>query len=218
MTQALVGFNEYGIILATDSRATLYTETGEQEFLNVEKLYPIGKRMAILSGGSGVSVPLSLALRHQLIRREGLLSLDELVAFSLDHLSRGYAQHLERHGPAREGLRRIYFILAGVFSELPAPGYRLILLGSEESALPLRRMEVGNVIVMPRNLGMELRLSKALSQNVPLDEVLRMSHNFLEKMAQTEDVVGPPFFFATLTREAGYQEVKLQSSTLMQST
>ncbi len=206
MTQALAGFNENGIILATDSRATLYTETGEQQFLNVEKLHPIGKRMAILSGGLGVSVPLSLALRHQLIRREGLLSLDELVAFSLDYLSQGYAQHLEQHGEAREGLRRIYFILAGVFTELPPPGYRLILLGSEEGVPPLRRMEVGNVIVMPRNLGMEIRLSRALSQTGPLDEVLRMSRDFLQKMAGTEDVVGPPFFFATLTREAGYQE------------
>ncbi|MCU0586564.1 MAG: hypothetical protein MUF52_00260 [Syntrophobacteraceae bacterium] len=206
MTQALAGFNENGIILATDSRATLYTETGEQQFLNVEKLHPIGKRMAILSGGLGVSVPLSLALRHQLIRREGLLSLDELVAFSLDYLSQGYAQHLEQHGEAREGLRRIYFILAGVFTELPPPGYRLILLGSEEGVPPLRRMEVGNVIVMPRNLGMEIRLSRALSQTGPLDEVLRMSRDFLQKMASTEDVVGPPFFFATLTREAGYQE------------
>jgi hypothetical protein len=69
MTQALAGYNENGIVLATDSRATVYTREGEREFLSVEKLYSIGKRMAILSGGSGVSVTLSLALRHQLIRR-----------------------------------------------------------------------------------------------------------------------------------------------------
>jgi hypothetical protein len=209
MTQALAGFNANGIVLASDSRATRYTEGGEQEFFSVEKLYPIGLQMAILSGGSGLSVPLSLALRHQLIRREGLMDMEELVAFSLEFLSRGYGQHLERHGPDREGLRRIYFILAGFFPELPPPGYRLFLLGSEENELPLRRMEVGNVVVMPRNMGIEVRLSRALSLNGPLDDILKMSRDFLEKMTGIQDVVGPPFFFATLTKERGYQAVNL---------
>jgi len=209
MTQALAGFNENGIVLATDSRATVYTGEGERQFLSVEKLYSIGKHLAILSGGSGVSVTLSLALRHQLMRREGLLDLDEIVAFSLDFLSRGYALHLEQHGPAREGLGRIYFILAGVFPEAPPPGYQLILIGSDENTVPLQRMGVGNVVVMPRNMGMEVRLARALSRNGPLDEILGMSRDFLEKMASTEDVVGSPFFFATLTREAGYRQVKL---------
>ncbi len=209
MTQALAGFNTNGIVLATDSRATRYTAKGQQEFFSVEKLYPIGTHMAILSGGCGVSVPLSLALRHQLIRREGLLDMEELVTFSLDFLSRGYAQHLEQHGPVREGLRRIYFILCGFFPELPPPGYRLILLGSEEDELPLRRMGADNVVVMPRNMGMEVRLSRALSQNGPLEDILKMSRDFLEKMAGIENVVGPPFFYATLTRDAGYQEVRL---------
>jgi hypothetical protein len=197
------------MVMATDSRATHYTEQGEQEFLSVEKLYPIGTHMAILSGGCGASVPLSLSLRHQLIRREGLLDMEELVAFSLDFLSRGFGQHLEQHGPDREGLRRIYFILAGVFPDLPPPGYRLILLGSEDNELPLRRMEVGNVVVMPRNMGMEVRLSRTLSQNGPLDDILKMSRDFLEKMAGIENVVGPPFFYATLTRKDGYREVIL---------
>jgi hypothetical protein len=209
MTQALAGFNENGIVLATDSRATRYTDGGGQEYFSVEKLYPIGKHMAILSGGSGVSVTLSLALRHQLIRREGLWDIDEIVVFATDFLSRGYGHHLEQHGPDREGLRRIYFILSGIFPDLPPPGHQLILLGSEENELPLRRIEVGNAVVMPRNMGMEMRLSRTLSQNGPLDEILQMSRDFLQKMSNIEEAVGPPFFFATLTRESGYRKIRL---------
>lgn len=204
MTQALAAFNENGIVLATDSRATRYTAEGEQQFFSVEKLHPIGKHMAILSGGAGVSVSLSLALRHQLIRRQGLLDLEELVAFSLDLLSDGYGRHIEQHELDREGLRRVYFILAGYFPELPPPGYQLILMGSEENELPLRRMDVGNLVVMPRNMGMEMRLSRLLSQNGPLDPILEMSREFLEKMTGIEEAVGPPFYYATLTRD-GYR-------------
>jgi hypothetical protein len=208
MTQALAGFNDQGIVLATDSRATRYMPDGQQEYFYVEKLYPIGNHMVVLSGGAGVSVSLSLALRHQLIRRQGLLDLEELVEFSIGYLSDGYGRHIDQHGPDREGLQRIYFILAGFFPELPPPGYQIILLGSENNELPLRRIAVTNQVVMPRNMGMEMRLLKTLSQNGPVEEILEMSRSFLEKMSGIEEAVGPPFYYAVIDRD-GYRPMRL---------
>ena len=206
MTQALAAYNENGLILATDSRATRFSPEGQAEYFSVKKLYPLGKFAAILSGGAGVSVPLSLALRHEIEQRRGLTEVDEMAEFALPFLSRAYARHLEQHGPGAEDLRRIYFILAGYSPNLPHPGFRLFLLGSEEHELPLKSAPVGNLIVMPRNLGMEMRLFKALAANAPLADLLKMSREFLEKMAQTKEEVGPPFYYATIT-PAGYEEV-----------
>jgi len=207
MTQALAGFNEHGIFLATDSRATRFDASGHPEFFQVEKLLPLGKYGAILSGGAGVSVPLSLALRREIQRRWGWQDLDEIVEFARDFLSRGYGRHLEQHGPEPQGLRRIYFILAGYAPDQPPPPFWLFLLASEENELPLRLISVGQVVVMPRNLGMELRLFKTLQEGAKLDELLRMSQDFLEKMAQTREEVGPPYYFATITPE-GYQPIR----------
>ncbi|OGP72033.1 MAG: hypothetical protein A2Y80_10165 [Deltaproteobacteria bacterium RBG_13_58_19] len=207
MTQALAGFNGNGLVLATDGRATRFDAAGRPEFFNVEKLFPLGKNFAILSGGAGVSVPLSLALRGQIARHRGLLELEDIVEFSLPFLSQGYARHLQEHGPEPEGFRRIYFILAGYSPNLPPPGYQLFLLGSEENELPLRLIPVSNSVVMPRNLGMEMRLFKALTENAPLPELLHLSREFLTKMAQTKEEVGPPFYFATITLN-GFEEVE----------
>jgi hypothetical protein len=208
MTQALAGFNEHGIVLATDSRATRFDTGGEPETFNVNKLFALNHRCAILSGGAGVSVSLSFALRRQIGRHPSELALEDMVDFAVPFLSQGYARHLETHGPEAEGFRRLYFILAGHVPHGPAPHFAMILLGSEENELPLKRIPTGNLVVMPRNLGMEMRLFKALNQGADLVELLSLSRSFLENMAAVKEEVGPPFQFATITSQ-GYQAVIL---------
>ena len=208
MTQALAGYNEHGIVLATDSRATRFEDGGRQESFSVKKLFALDRCCAILSGGAGVSAPLSLALRRQWRRNLSQLDLEEMVQFAIPFLSEGYARQLARHGLEAPGCRRIYFILAGVSSHRPPPGFSLFLLGSEENELPLRLIPVNNVVVMPRNLGMELKLSKALSRGAPLEAILRLGQDFLEKQAAVRAEVGPPFYFATITAD-GYRQVEL---------
>jgi hypothetical protein len=207
MTQALAAFNEHGIVLATDSRATRFDAAGRPEFFAVKKLFSLGGCCAILSGGAGVSVPLSLALRQQIARYRGLVELEDMVQFAIPFLSRGYGRHLERHGVEPEGFRRLYFILAGPTPDKP-PGYAVYLLASEENELPLKLLPVAQVVAMPRNLGMEMRLLKALKEGAALTEILKMSKEFLEKMAARKEEVGPPYYFATITPD-GFAEVFL---------
>jgi hypothetical protein len=204
LTQALAGFNAHGLFLATDSLATRFDATGRAATFNVQKLLPLGPLCAILSGGAGVSVPLSQGLRRFLHRHPGPLAPEEIAQFALNYLSQGYARHLEKHGPEPEGFRRLYFILAGYDPEKPPPGYQLFLLGSEENELPLRLIPTANLVVMPRNLGMEMRLFKALAAGLALDKLMAMSQEFMEKQAQLKEEVGPPYYYATITPE-GYQ-------------
>ena len=154
-----------------------------------------------------MSVALSQALQREIGARRGLDHLEDMADFALNLLSQGYGRHLARHGPEPEGFRRLYFILAGYSPDQPPPGFSLFLLGSEENELPLRQIPTTNLVVMPRNLGMEMRLFKALNQEANLQELLHLSRDFLEKMAAAQEEVGSPFHFGTITT-AGYQEVK----------
>jgi hypothetical protein len=208
MTQALAGFNQHGIVMATDSRAIRFDAAGQPEIFNVNKLLALGRHCGLLSGGAGVSVPLSFALRRQIARHPGPLELEEMVQFALPFLSRGYERHLEKHGPEAEGFRRLYFILAGYVPDRPPPPFTMVMLASEENELPLKQVQIGNLVVMPRNLGMEMRLFKALNQGVDLIEILHLSKEFLESMAAVKEEVGPPFYFATITSQ-GYQSIIL---------
>jgi hypothetical protein len=207
MTQALAAFDDHGLVLATDSRATRFVDGGQAEFFAVDKLFPLGRWAAVVSGGAGVSVPLSLALRHAIGQRRGLDDLDEMVEFALEFLARGYSQYLRQHGPESEGFRRLYFIMAGYADHYPPPGYKLYLLGSEENE-PLKIIPVTNQVVMPRNLGMEMRLFKSLTANAALPELLALSKDFLEKQAAAKEEVGPPYAYAAIT-PSGFQPVEM---------
>lgn len=207
MTQTLAAFDEHGVVLATDSRATRFVEDGQVEFFAVDKLFALGKFAAVVSGGAGVSVPLSQALRQAISQRRGLDDLDDIVEFALQFLGQGYVNYLRQHGAEPEGFRRLYFIMAGYSPDYTSPGYKLYLLGSEENE-PLKIIPVGNLVVMPRNLGMEMRLFKSLAANTALPELLAMSREFLEKQAAAKEEVGPPYIYATIT-PAGFQPVEM---------
>ncbi|MCL6620741.1 MAG: hypothetical protein K6T55_01450 [Syntrophobacterales bacterium] len=206
MTQALAGYNEHGLFFATDSRATRFREGEKAEYFVVTKLFPLTRHSAIISGGAGVSVPLSQVLAREISRRRGLEDLEDVFDFAAAFLRQGIVKHQAVHPPRGEELKRIYFILGGFSPGLPLPGYRLLLLGSEEGE-PLHPMPVGNLVVMPRNLGMEMRLFQALAAGKDLAALLAMCREFLEKMAAVKDEVGPPYHFATIT-PAGYEAVE----------
>lgn len=208
MTQALAGYNEHGLFLATDSLATRFDAEGHAEVFNVNKLLPLGACCALLSGGAGVSVPLSQHLHRLLQRHPSPLAPEDIAHFALSVLSQGYARHLDKHGPEPEGFRRLYFILAGYDPEKPPPGFQLFLLGSEDNELPLRLIPTANLVVMPRNLGMEMRLFQALAAAAPLEELLNLSREFLEKQAQLKEEVGPPYYYGVITA-AGYRTATL---------
>ena len=209
MTQALAGFNEHGIVLATDSRATRFDAAGQPEIFNVNKLFALNRRSAILSGGAGVSV---LPVHSPCAGRSPAIPAP--WNWRKWWSSRFPSFPRVTSATWRNMARRPKVFAASTsswpatFPTAPRPTSHMVLLGSEENELPLRRIQIGNVVVMPRNLGMEMRLFKALNQGADLEEVLHLSKDFLEKMAAVKEEVGPPFHYATITSR-GYQSIIL---------
>lgn len=207
MTQTLVGYSQHGIIMASDSRATRFTPAGAKEYFSVEKLFPLGRYCGIVSGGSGVSIPLTHLLRQE-VQRRGMMGVEDILEFAAPFLSDHYGAYLEAHGPEeQEELRRLNFIIAGYSLEDPDSQYQIYLVESENNALPFKVTPVQPLLVMPRNLTMEMRLHKALTAGTALPDLLAMCLAFLEKMAALQEEIGPPFYFATITR-AGFRSVR----------
>lgn len=206
MTQTLVGFNQHGIVMAADSRATRIDAQGRKEYFSVEKLFPLGRYAGVVSGGSGVSIPLTHGLRREVLRR-GLLAVENILDFAVPFLSERYGDYLSVHGPEKEAeLRRLNFIIAGYSLEDPDQQYQIYLVESENNALPFKVTPVQPLLVMPRNLSMEMRLAKALTAGAGLAELIRMCQEFLEKVSTLQEEIGPPYYYATITR-AGYRSI-----------
>jgi hypothetical protein len=206
MTQTLVGYNQHGIIMASDSRATRFDDQGRKEYFSVEKLFPLGRYAGVVSGGSGVSIPLTHLLRRE-VQRRGLLAVEDILEGAVPFLSEQYGNYLAQHGPEKEAeFRRLNFILAGYSLEDTEHQYQIYLVESENNALPFKVTPVQPLLVMPRNLSMEMRFYKALTSGASLEELTRMCREFLEKVSGLQEEIGPPFYFASITR-AGYRNI-----------
>jgi hypothetical protein len=192
--------------MASDSRATRFDDQGRKEYFSVEKLFPLGRYAGVVSGGSGVSIPLTHLLRRE-VQRRGLLAVEDILECAVPFLSEQYGDYLAHHGPEKEEeFRRLNFILAGYSLEDPEHQYQIYLVESENNALPFKVTPVQPLLVMPRNLSMEMRFYKALTSGAGLEELARMCREFLEKVSGLQDEIGPPFYFAAITR-AGYRNL-----------
>lgn len=205
MTQTLVGFNQNGIVMAADSRATRFDEQGGKKFFSLQKLFPLGRYAGLVSGGSGFSIPLSRLLCQE-VRRRGLLLIEDILHLAVPFLSAKYQNFLTFYGPEpREDLRRLNFIIAGCSLEGPDP-YQIYLVESEKNALPFKVTPVKPLLVMPRNLGMEINLFHALRNGSCIGSLTRLCQKFLEKISNLQDEVGPPFHFAIIN-PTGFRSV-----------
>ena len=201
MTQILGAVTSEGIMVATDSVATEVDPQGNERRFPVEKLFSVGSHAFIVSGGMGISVDLSLRFKRY-VEEKGLPGIEPMIpaagAFLNGQL--GEALRVSRQPVGEQGeLERIYFLLGGYsFRSVETP-YQLALWGSETGRVPLKRIQVGAGVAIPRALAAEVRLNRMAMDKRPLGEILDFAHQFLAKVAASGPDVGPPFRFGVLT-------------------
>ena len=201
MTQILGAVTSEGIMVATDSVATEVDPQGNERRFPVEKLFSVGSHAFIVSGGMGISVDLSLSFKRY-VEERGLPGIEPMIpaagAFLNGQL--GEALRVSRQPVGEQGeLERIYFLLGGYsFRSVETP-YQLALWGSETGRVPLKRIQVGAGVAIPRALAAEVRLNRMAMDKRPLGEILDFAHQFLAKVAASGPDVGPPFRFGVLT-------------------
>lgn len=210
MTQILSGITSDGIMVATDSTATEFDSLGEGRRFPVEKLFSVGSHAFIVSGGMGISVELSLKFKQYAEGRE-LLGIEAMIPVAAAFLSGQFNETLKASGRMqgrRDELERVYFLLGGYSFRSVGNPYQLALWGSEARELPLKRMQVGASVAIPRSLSAEVRLKRMSSEKRPLGELLDFAHEFLTKQAASNPDVGPPFRFGVVA-PGGFRLVEL---------
>ena len=201
-------------MLATDSRATWFDETGEKRHFSLRKLLRLTSHCALLSAGAGIGVEMSLAFQDFLQRR-GAEAIEDVAHLALFFFTDQYGKWLSRREIPRASsqtseearpLNEVYLILAGYSFRDRARPYPLHLFSSEGKGMSIKALPASHIIVVPRSLSMEKKLEAQRETGSPLDLLLTLSKSFLKKRSGEGEEVGPPFFFAIIT-PSGYQEV-----------
>ena len=218
MTQVIACSTPEGILLATDSLATWFDQTGAMKHFNLKKIVRLGSHTAMVSAGIGIGVEIGTAFKKFLQERR-VEGIEEVLRFAPPFFTDRYVKFL-REKERNLGLSRpsddeesdepspwggVYFILAGYsFKDRQRP-FHLHLLGSEENGSSITLYSTSPILLIPRSLSMEKRLEAQCLAGSSMGHLLSLCKSFLKKRS-AEGEVGPPFYFATITR-AGFREM-----------
>jgi hypothetical protein len=218
MTQVIGCFTSEGIVLATDSLATWFDQTGCMRHFHLKKILRLGSHSAIVSAGMGVGVEMGLAFQQSL-RDRRMEGIEEILRFAEPFFTNQYGTYLRRMGtnnPSSRLLTKrepddpspltgVYLILAGYsFKDRQQP-YHLHLMGNGEDETSIKFFPTSHIIVLPRSLSLERRLEGQCREGSSLGPLLSLCKYFLKKRSVEE--VGPPFHFTTITR-SGFKEIQ----------
>ena len=209
MTQILSGICPEGIMVATDSMATSFDEDGKEHYFPVDKLFSVGSHAFIVSGGMGISVELSERFKQHAEERR-LVGVEAIIGAAGAYLSDQYREALGKIDQAKvrqDHLDRIYFLVGGYSFKSQEQPYQLALLGSDAGKLPLEKIQIGNSVAVPRTLAGETKLFRLCQADSQVMDLFEFAKEFLQKQAETNPQIGPPFRFGMVT-PAGFKRLE----------
>lgn len=202
MTQILIHRAEHGIVLATDSRAVVFSGESEDEskhFMVLKIFHPL-PNVVLITGGAGYGLWLCEKFEHYILENDlndVTAAADAAISF-LQPLSEALKK---KHHPSadRPQLDRFYVIVAGIHhAEAEPPAVDVRLFASDQATDPLHAVEVETVVTIPRQVTLEYRLSHIRQEEVTLDAIERLFEKFLRNTAEMDEDVGPPFHFVRI--------------------
>ena len=202
MTQILLYQSGQGIVLATDSHAVTAFSQEDSQTVKVQKLFHLTPQAVLVTGGAGYGLPLCQRFQSY-VTQKGLDDPEEIFYYALPFFQ-SEMQSTRRSKdfvPPRPDLDRVYFLLAGYAHRGSENLFRFLLLGSEHSTDPLHVVQTGNIVAIPRQMGIEYRLSRLSPSETTLDEVESVCEQFLTKLSEKNDDVGPPFYFVRIASD-----------------
>jgi hypothetical protein len=218
MTQVIACSTPEGIVLATDSLATWFDQTGTRKHFNLKKVLRLGSHSALVSAGIGIGVEMGLSFQ-QFLKERRTEGIEEIVRLAMPFFSDLYGKYLrekkrkpfferavDEDPDERSPLNGVYLLLAGYsFKDREQP-YHLHLLGSDEEGMAIRVYPIVHTVLIPRSLSMERRLEEERRRGSSLLHLHDLCQTFLNRRSAEEGEVGPPFYFVTIT-PAGVQEL-----------
>ncbi len=202
MSQLIACQNANGIVLAGDGKAVDFEPSGEMIELKVDRLVQLSKHTAILTGGAADGVEMCHALKN-FLSEEKLDDVHDIYGASLPFLSTEFERFMRKRCEILpvDPIHHVYFVLAGYTAKDPQHRFRLYLLWTKKKLPQLDGDEISYAYTAPRIMGMEYKLNQLAKENVPLNQILSEIKKGMEKIAKTQEEVGPPFSYAFITEQ-----------------
>lgn len=208
MTQEIVYRSPLGIVLASDSLIIKVEDDGRHQRLAACKLFPLKPWAALVTAGAFVGVRISRQFAAH-ARDRDLTSIEQLAPAAQSFFEREYGRFIQENqawfAAHPEAYRSLYVLLAGRSGRDQTLPWQTHLLASEEHALPFQTPSIGELLTIPRHLGLEGQLMIRMKEGASLEDVAAFCHSALQVLAEREpERVGGPFY-ASILDEQGFR-------------
>lgn len=195
-----------GILLAADSRTEFFEASGEQHFIAVDRLIPVGSQAVLASAGAMEGHDLCRDFAA-FAKDEGLTGIDALWEAAMPFFTGRYDEVMRKMCEKLpvDPLHNMYLLLAGFSAKSPDPA-RLFIIWNRPKPPKIEYNQVTNIFTLPRRLGLEFKLTQMLASKAPLAEIAGAAKAAMQKLAGQDEYIGPPFHYLTITA-AGVKEV-----------
>lgn len=206
MAQLIACAGPEGILLASDSRTEFFEASGEQHFIAVERLIPVGTHAVVGSAGAVEGHDLCRDFAS-FAKEEGLTDIDALWEAAMPFFTGRYDEVMRKlcEKLPVDPLHNMYLILAGYSIKTPDPA-RLFIIWNRPKPHKIEYNQVTNIFTLPRRMGLEFKLSQMLVHSAPLAEMVGVVKAAMEKLAGQDEYIGPPYRYFTITAQ-GVQQV-----------
>jgi hypothetical protein len=202
MSQLIACKNQNGIVLAADGKGFDFSPSGELVDSSTERLFQLGPTSAILAGGT-MEAEKMCRTSKAFLAEEALRDVEEVYGAALPFLASEYDRFMRKHCEIMplDPIHQAYFILAGLSTTSQEDPYRMYLIWTKKKLPQLDGDEITTAFTIPRIIRLEYRLSQLCKENASIERVLGEVKSVTENLAATQDEIGGPFSFASITKD-----------------
>lgn len=201
MGQLIACATAEGVLVASDSKALLFEPYGEERVISLNRVVPVTPQAVLASAGNWEAQDICTDFA-EFAKSEGLTEMDALIEAAIPFFTGRYDEILrkmcERLPP--DPIVNMYLLLAGYSAKAPAGGH-LFVIWDRPKPPKIEFNRVTEVFTLPRRMGLEFTLNDMVKKKAPLAQLAATAKAGMEKLAQGDDTIGPPYHYVTVTAQ-----------------
>ncbi len=196
MGQLIACATAEGVMVASDSRTVFFEPNGDEKFITLNRIVPVTSHAVLASAGNWESQDICKEFAG-FAKSEGLADMNALIDAAIPFFTSRYDEILRKmcETTPPDPVINMYLLLAGYSGNAG----HLFVIWDRPKPPKIEYNRATNIFTLPRRMGLEIRLAELIKQKAPLAKFQETAKAALEKIAATDNYVGPPYHFATVT-------------------
>ncbi len=206
MGQLIACATAEGVAVASDSKALLFEPYGDERVISLNRVVPVTSHAVLASAGNWEAQDICQDFAD-FAKSENLTEMEALIEAAIPFFTGRYDEILrkmcERMPP--DPIINMYLLLAGYSAKSPAGGH-LFVIWDRPKPPKIEYNRVTEVFTLPRRMGLEFTLNDMVKKKAPVAQLAATAKAGMEKLAQRDDSIGPPYHYVTVTAQ-GIQQL-----------